>query len=85
VGDIATVELYMVGSRDNPNKAMLQLPAEVAGSPPLVVATESPLQGEKYCKGCSTNHWRQSWSYLHHMQVGPVDHVDVSMLFVVVK
>jgi len=58
----------MVGSRDNPNKAMLQLPAEVAGSPPLVVATESPLQGEKYCKGCSTDHWRQSWSYLHHMQ-----------------
>jgi len=85
MGDIATVELHMVGSRDNPNKAMLQLPAEVAGSPPLVVATESPLQWEKYCTGCSTDHWRQSSNYLHHMQVEPVDHVDVSMLFVVVK
>src|SRR6185437_5496343 len=48
MSDIATVELHMVGSRDNPNKAMLQLPAEVAGSPPLVVATESPL----YFVGC---------------------------------
>ena len=45
----------MVGSRDNLNKAMLQLTAEVAGAPPLVVVTESPLEGEKYCTGCSTD------------------------------
>ena len=41
----------MVGSRDNPNKAMLQLPTEVARSPPLVVATESPLQGGEVLYG----------------------------------